>query len=75
MTCPECQRLDQAVQAAYRQIIKAYFHSPNLPIGSAHFQDPGLLQALGRTIETAVAHERLCPEAQALSAEHALTGK
>jgi hypothetical protein len=74
MPCAECQRLDQAVQLAYRQIVQANFRTPVLPIGRGNIQDPGLLKVLGQAIETAMVHERLCFEAQSLNAEHALTG-
>jgi cytidine deaminase len=75
MPCAECQRLDQAVQVVYRQIVKAYLRTPTLPIGRSNIQDPGLLKILGQAIETAMTHERLCAEAQALNTEHALTGE
>ena len=74
MPCAECQRLDQVVQAAYRQIVKTNFQTAVLPIGRNNIQDPRLLKALGQAIETAMAHERLCSEARALNAEHTLTG-
>jgi hypothetical protein len=74
MSCPECKQLNQAINQAYRQIVKANFQNLGLPIGNPNLQNPSLIKILGHAIEAALAHERLCPEAQALNVEHALSG-